>query len=232
VVVQRLVVVRADVAAREHLLEMLEERGVHRHHVLEVAVDGTVLHHQNLAVALEDRRFDLADLLVEENADVLLPVENRLARLAHTGGAQRVGLARPPEWRLGLFVRLQEWFVRPRGDERRVLFDLVQTIEDRPRAVRRNRQPFLHVLDWLVHALNLRGGMAYEDYIFSERAERAANGRWPGSDGHLASQAGLAGRAAPVGQEVSGRSGKPGRSGRSGKPEKEKRGGSHFDCRP
>ena len=71
VVVQLLVVVRADVAAGEHLLEVLEERRVHRHHVLEVAVEGAVLHHQDLAVALEDGRLDLADLLVQQDADVL-----------------------------------------------------------------------------------------------------------------------------------------------------------------
>ena len=51
VVVQLLVVVGPDVAAREHFLEVLEERRVDRHHVLEVAVDGAVLHHEDLAVA-------------------------------------------------------------------------------------------------------------------------------------------------------------------------------------
>ena len=45
----------ADVAARERLLEVLEERRVHRHHVFEVAVDRAVLDHQDLAVALDDR---------------------------------------------------------------------------------------------------------------------------------------------------------------------------------
>ena len=55
VVVQLLVVVGADVAARERVLEVLEEGRVHGHHVLEVAVDRAVLHHQDLAVALDDR---------------------------------------------------------------------------------------------------------------------------------------------------------------------------------
>ncbi len=74
------------------LLEVLEEGRVDGHHVLEVAVDGAVLDHQDLAVRLEDRRLDLADLLVEEDADVLLAVEDGLPRLARAGRAQRVGL--------------------------------------------------------------------------------------------------------------------------------------------
>ena len=71
VVVQLLVVVRRDVAAREHLLEVPEHLRVDRHHVLEVAVDRAVLDHQDLAVALEDRRLDLADLLVQQDRHVL-----------------------------------------------------------------------------------------------------------------------------------------------------------------
>ena len=54
VVVQLLVVVRADVAAREDLFQVLEEGRVHGHHVLEVAVHRAVLHHEDLAVALDD----------------------------------------------------------------------------------------------------------------------------------------------------------------------------------
>ena len=50
------VVVGADVAAREDLLQVLEERGVDGHDVFEVAVAGAVLHHQDLAVALDDLR--------------------------------------------------------------------------------------------------------------------------------------------------------------------------------
>ena len=67
VVVQLLVVVRADVAPREHFLQMLEECGVDRHHVFEAPVDRAVLDHDDLAVLLEDGRFDLADLFVEED---------------------------------------------------------------------------------------------------------------------------------------------------------------------
>ena len=83
VVVQLLVVVRLDVAPRERFLEVLEHRRVDRHDVLEVPVNRAVLDHHDLAVALENRRFDFADLLGQENRDVLLAVENLLARLPH-----------------------------------------------------------------------------------------------------------------------------------------------------
>jgi hypothetical protein len=111
VVVQFLVVVRTDVAAREDVFEVLEERRVHRHHVLEVAVDGAVLHHQYLAVALEDGRLDLADFLVQQDAYILFTVENRLPRFARAGRAQRVSLTRPAERRLGLLIRLEQRLV-------------------------------------------------------------------------------------------------------------------------
>ena len=137
VVVQLVVVVGADVAAWEHFFEVLEEVGVDRHHVLEVAVNRAILHHQDLAVALENRRLDLADLLVQQDADVFLAVENRLSRLARAGRAQRVGLARPAKWRFGLFVRLQQRLVGPLRRKGRSLVDLVQRIEDHPRTVRR-----------------------------------------------------------------------------------------------
>ena len=129
------VVVRRDVAAREHLLEVLEEVGVHRHDVFEMAVGGAVLDHQDLAVALQDRRGDFADLLVEQDRDVLLAVEDRLARLADARRAQRIGLARPAQRRLGLLPRLQQRLVRPLRDERRARVDAVGGVEHRPGAV-------------------------------------------------------------------------------------------------
>ena len=64
VLVQVLIVVGADVAAREDLFQVLEERGVDGHHVFEVAVNRAVLHHQDLAVALDDLGLDLAGLVV------------------------------------------------------------------------------------------------------------------------------------------------------------------------
>ena len=152
VVVQLLVVVRADVAAGEHLFEVLEERGVDRHHVLEVAVNGAILHHQDLPVAFEDRGLDLADLLIQEDADVLLAVEDLLPRLPRAGGAERVGLTGPAEWRLGLLIRLEQRLVRPARDERRVLLDPVGCREHLPDSVGGNRQTLLDVLHRRMHA--------------------------------------------------------------------------------
>ena len=54
------VVVGADVAAREHLFQVLEERRVDGHHVLEVAVNRAILHHQDFAVALDHLGLDFA----------------------------------------------------------------------------------------------------------------------------------------------------------------------------
>ena len=67
VLVQLGIVVRADVAARENVFQVLEERRVDGHHVFEVAVDGAVLHHQDLAVALDHLRLDLARLVGVEH---------------------------------------------------------------------------------------------------------------------------------------------------------------------
>jgi hypothetical protein len=126
--------------------------------------------------ALENRRLDLADLLVEEDADVLLPIEDFLPRLARARRAQRIGFARPAERRLRFLVRLEQRFVGPLGRECRPLVDLVQVVEDHPRAIGGDRQALLDVLNRLVHALNNRAQTFYPDYIFSERAISAANG--------------------------------------------------------
>ena len=79
---------RADVAAGKHLFEMPKERRVNGERVFETAVGRTLLDHQNLAVALEDGRLDLADLFVEKNADVLLAVKNLLSGLSHADRAE------------------------------------------------------------------------------------------------------------------------------------------------
>ena len=51
-----------------------------------------------------DVRLDLSDVLVHERFDRLLAREDSGARLAHAGGAQRIGGPRPAE--------LQAWFAR------------------------------------------------------------------------------------------------------------------------
>src|SRR5262249_44628460 len=122
-------VVRADIAARERLLEVLEERRIDRHDVLEVPVLRTVLDHQDLAVAFDDVRLDLADFLVEKNPVVALAVQDLLPRFPYAFRAQRVGLARPAKWRLHLLPRLEQWLVRPVRRERLRGRNAVQRIE-------------------------------------------------------------------------------------------------------
>ena len=152
-VVQPLVVVRAHVAAGEALFEMLEEGRVHRHHVFEVAVLGAVLDHQDLAVALDDLRLDLADLLVEQHFVGQLAVENLLANLGHALGTERVSGARPAQGRLLLLVALLQGLVGPLGGEGRVRADAVQPLKNDPRALGRVDDGFLGVLDCFGHKL-------------------------------------------------------------------------------
>ena len=157
VVVELLVVVGPDVAARERVFEVLEERRVHRHHVLEVAVNRAILDHQDLAVALDDLRLDLPDLLVQQDLVITLAVENLLARLAHADRAQRVGLARPAKGGLHFLPGLLQRDVRPLRDERVSRLDAVQGIESDPGALRGVSQSLLDVLDRFVHEIDDNG---------------------------------------------------------------------------
>ena len=87
-----------EIAAGKQRLEALEERGVDGERVGERAVLGTGLLDDDLAVALDDLRLDLADVLVDERCSMrLLAGEDARARFAHAGRAQRIGRARPAE---------------------------------------------------------------------------------------------------------------------------------------
>ena len=151
VVVELLVVVGLDVAAGEHLFEVLEKRRVNRHDVFEVPVDRAVLDHDDLAVLLRDGRLDLADLLVEEHFDRLGAVDDRLPRLAHAGGTERVGFARPAKRRLGLLIALEQRLVRPLRGDRFVLGNLIDPREHLPGAVGGDGESLFCVLDGRVH---------------------------------------------------------------------------------
>ena len=111
-----------------------------------------LLHH-DLAVALQDGGLDLAHLLVEEDADVFLAVEDFLPRLADAGRAQRVGLPRPAERRFAFLIRLEQRLVGPGRRERRILLDLIQSVEHNPGTVGGDREPLFEVLDRRVHAV-------------------------------------------------------------------------------
>ena len=154
VVVQLVVVVRLDVAAREDLFQMLEERGVDGHHVFEVAVLGAVLDHQDLAVALDDLGLDLADLLVQQDFVGQLAVDDLLADLGNALGAQRIGGTRPAERRLFLLVGLQEGLFRPFRRERRVGADAVDPLKNRPRALGKDRYRSLRIFHGSRHKVS------------------------------------------------------------------------------
>ena len=155
VVVQLFVVVRADVAAGENLFQVLEERRIDRHHVFEVAVLGAILHHQDLAVALDDLRLDLADLLVQQDLDAAACRPESAGGSRDAVRAQRIGLARPAERRLLLFLALEQRLVGPFRGEGRVLVDLVELVENKPGGAGRHGDGFFDVLDGLVHSLTL-----------------------------------------------------------------------------
>ena len=147
VVVQLVVVVRADVAAREDLFEMPEERGVDGHHIFKVPVLWAILDHQNLAVALDDLRFDFADLLVEKNFVRQLAVDNLLADFRNTLRTKRVRGARPAERRLFLLPGFQQRLIGPLRRERRIRPNAVQLLEDGPGALGREGHRSLGVFD-------------------------------------------------------------------------------------
>ena len=69
-----LVVVRQDVAPRKNFFQVLRELRINRHDIFEVTVLRAILHHQDLAVALDHLRLDLAGLIGVED------FERRLAR--------------------------------------------------------------------------------------------------------------------------------------------------------
>ena len=64
-VVQLLVVVSTDVPTRENFFQVLRELGVNRHYVFKQAMFRALLDHHDLAFALDDGGFDLADFFVE-----------------------------------------------------------------------------------------------------------------------------------------------------------------------
>ena len=150
---QLLVGVRRDVAAGEHVLEMLGEDGVDRHHVFEVAVDGAIFYHQNLAVALDDLRLDLADLLVHQHFMRQVAVENLLPDFRHTLRAQRVGRPRPTQRRLRLLVRLEQRLLGPLRRGRRIGLDPVETVEYHPSCFGGGDGCCFYVLDRLMHVV-------------------------------------------------------------------------------
>jgi len=94
--------------------------------------DGAVLDHEDLAVALDDLRLDLADFLVEKNLVGELAVDDLLANLRDALGTERIGSAGPAEGRLLFLVALEQRLVAPLGREALVGGDRIQSAEHGP----------------------------------------------------------------------------------------------------
>ena len=108
-----LIVVCANVAAREYVFEVLGKFGINGHQVLKAAVLGALFYHPDLAVLLDDGGFDLADLFVEQNFVGKVAVKNLLTNFRHALGAERVSRPRPTQRRFRLLVGLEQRLVRP-----------------------------------------------------------------------------------------------------------------------
>jgi hypothetical protein len=128
VTVQALVVVRRDIAAGKILFNPFEELGVDGHQVFELAVNRAFLNHPNLAIALDNLRFDFADFLVDEIGPIFLAVNDQIARFADAIRTERVRGARPAESGLGLLPRLEQRLIRPLRSEGRIRFVLIEIL--------------------------------------------------------------------------------------------------------
>src|SRR6185437_7209562 len=128
VAVKIFVIVRGNIAAREILLDPFEEFRIDGHQVFAHAVDGTFFHHPNLAIALDDLRFDLADFLVDEISPIFFATDDGFAGIFDATRTQRIRCARPAERRLALFPGFEQWLIRPFWREGWVRIALVEIL--------------------------------------------------------------------------------------------------------
>ncbi len=103
VVVELFVVVRSDVAAGENVFEVLGEGRIDGHQVFEHTVLGAFLDHEDFAIAFDDLGFDFADGFGEKNFVIGFAINDSLANFGDAAGAQRIGFARPAEWRFSFW---------------------------------------------------------------------------------------------------------------------------------
>src|SRR5215218_3906718 len=74
---------------------MRQKLRIDGHHVFEVTVHRTIFDHPDFAVALDDLCFDLADFLVDENADVFLAADDSFACFDDAVGTEGISRAWP-----------------------------------------------------------------------------------------------------------------------------------------
>src|SRR5262249_25678205 len=113
---------------------------------------GAFLDHQNLPIALDNLGFDLARLIGVEHFERSLAIEDLLANLGDALRAQRISGTRPAEWRLRLFVALQQPLFGPGRNETRILFDLIELVENGPGRAGSYGKRLLCVFNRFVHA--------------------------------------------------------------------------------
>ena len=102
VVVKIFVGVRGDVASGKILLDPFQEFDIDRHEVFRLAVLRAIFHHPDLTIPLDDTGFDLSDFLVEQLCPVSGAADDRFASFFDALRTERIGLARPSKYRLGL----------------------------------------------------------------------------------------------------------------------------------
>src|SRR5215469_4385665 len=107
-IVKRLVVVRSDVAAWEHLLQVPEEFRIYGHHIFKMPVFRAILDHQDLAVMLYYLRLELSDFLIAKDIYWQLAIENLVANLGYALRAKRIGRSWPAQRRFRLLIRFQQ----------------------------------------------------------------------------------------------------------------------------
>jgi hypothetical protein len=67
---------------------MFGERRVDRHYIVKLSVLRAFLHHDDLAVALDDFRLDLAHRFIQQDLVIDFAVHNLLANFGYALGAQ------------------------------------------------------------------------------------------------------------------------------------------------
>src|SRR5579859_604565 len=118
-----------NIAAGEILLNPGQKSRSDGHQIFVGAVNGALLHHPDLAIALDDLRLDLPDFLEHQILPVLLSTENGVTCFFHTPRAERIGLPRPPQCRLGFFPRLEQRLLGPLRRKRSVGIKFVKKLQ-------------------------------------------------------------------------------------------------------
>jgi hypothetical protein len=128
VTMQLFVVVRRNITAGEILFDPFQELGVNRHQVFVFSVNGAFLYHPDLAIALDNLRFDFADFFMDQIGPVFFSVDDQIARFTHAIGTQGIRGARPTEGRLGFLPGLQQRLIRPLRRKRRIGIKFIEVL--------------------------------------------------------------------------------------------------------